>query len=67
MVAEGGEPDVVVPEGCSPEHERRRRGSATVKKTDSGLSSLQGRRKARGSSGVRGRGTVRVGGAQGFI
>jgi hypothetical protein len=41
-VVEGGEPDEAVPEGCSPEHERRRRGGAMAMKTGGGLSSLQG-------------------------
>jgi hypothetical protein len=36
----GGEPDEVVLEGCSPEHEQRWRGGATAKKTSGGLSSL---------------------------
>jgi hypothetical protein len=44
-----GEPNEAVPEGCSLEHERRRRGGAMAKKTGGGLSSLRGRRKARGS------------------
>jgi hypothetical protein len=49
-----GEPDEAVPEGFSPEHERQRRGGAMAKKTGGGLSSLRGRRKARGSEGERG-------------
>jgi hypothetical protein len=56
---EGAELYEAVLEGCSPKHERWRRGGAMAKKTGGGLSSLQGRRKARGSSGVRGRGAVR--------
>jgi hypothetical protein len=52
---EEDEPDEAGPEGCSPEHERRRRGSATEVKKGGGLSSMQGRRKARRSSEERGK------------
>jgi hypothetical protein len=45
-VVEEDEPDKVVLEGCSLEHERRRRGCTTEVKNDGGLSSAQGRRKA---------------------
>jgi hypothetical protein len=38
-VVEEDEPDKAVPEGFSPEHERRWRGSATEAKNGSGLSS----------------------------
>jgi hypothetical protein len=62
----GDESDEAVPEGCSLKHERRRRGSATVKKTSDSLSSLRGRSKARGISGARGSGSVRARGAQGL-
>jgi hypothetical protein len=37
---EENKPDEGVPEYCSPEHERRRRGSATGVKNDDGLSSM---------------------------
>jgi hypothetical protein len=66
-VVKGGEPDEAMSEGCSPKHERRWRGGATTKKTVGGVSSLRGQRKARGSSGAKGRGAVRAGGARGFI
>jgi hypothetical protein len=52
---EEDEPDEAVPEGCSPEHERRQRGDATEVKNSSGLSSARGRRKVRGSSRERGK------------
>jgi hypothetical protein len=58
------EEDEPVPEGCLPEHERRQRGGATEAKNDGGLSSSQGRRKARGSSRERGKGVVRAWGAR---
>jgi hypothetical protein len=38
VVAEEDEPDEVVPEGCSMEHERRRRGSEMEVKNGGGLS-----------------------------
>jgi hypothetical protein len=38
VVAEEDEPDDVVPEGCSTEHERRRRGSEMEVKNGGGLS-----------------------------
>jgi hypothetical protein len=53
-VVERCEPDEAVPEGCSLEHEWRQRGGVMVKKTGSGLSSLRGQRKVRGSKGERG-------------
>jgi hypothetical protein len=43
---EADELDEVVPEGCSLEHERRRRGDTTEVKNGGGLSSMRGRRKA---------------------
>jgi hypothetical protein len=52
------EEDEAVTEGCSPEHERRQRGGATEEKIGGSLSS------ARGSSGERGKGAVRAGGAR---
>jgi hypothetical protein len=55
MVVEEDEPDEAVPLGCSSEHERRRRGGVTEAKNGGGLSSTRGRRKARGSSGERGK------------
>jgi hypothetical protein len=55
VAVEEGEPDEAVSEGCSLEHERWRRGSAMAKKTGSGLSSQQERRKAQGCSGARGK------------
>jgi hypothetical protein len=61
---EEDEPDEAVPEGCSQEHERLRRGDATEAKNNDGLSSAWGRRKARGSSGERGKGMVRAEGAR---
>jgi hypothetical protein len=39
MTVEEDEPDEMVPEGCSPEHERRRRGGATEVKNGDDLSS----------------------------
>jgi hypothetical protein len=42
VVVEGGKPDEAVPEGCSLEHERWRRGGVIVKKTGGGLKSPQG-------------------------
>jgi hypothetical protein len=54
-VVEEDESDVAVPEGCSPEHERRRRGSATEEKNGGSLSSSRGRRKERGTSGEKGK------------
>jgi hypothetical protein len=55
MAVEENEPDEAVPEGCSPEHEWRRRGDAMEVKNGSGLSSAGGRRKVRGSSRERGK------------
>jgi hypothetical protein len=52
---EEDEPDEAVPEGCSPEHEWWQRGGAIEVKNCGGLSSTQGRRKVRGSSGERGK------------
>jgi hypothetical protein len=49
------EEDEAVPEGCSPEHERRWRGGVTEAKNDDDLSSAWGQRKARGSLGERGK------------
>jgi hypothetical protein len=49
------EEDEAVLEGCSPEHEQRQRGSAIEAKNGDGLSLVRGRRKARGSSGERGK------------
>jgi hypothetical protein len=49
------EEDEAVPKGCSLEHEQRRRGDAMEAKNGDGLSSARGRRKARGSSGERGK------------
>jgi hypothetical protein len=54
-VAEEDELDEVVPEGCSPEHELQRRGGAMEAKNGGGLSLPRGRRKARCSSGERGK------------
>jgi hypothetical protein len=39
---EEDEPDEVVPEGCSPEHERWQRGGTMEVKNDGGLSSARG-------------------------
>jgi hypothetical protein len=39
---EEDEPDEAMPEGCSPEHERQRRGGTTDAKNGGGLSSAQG-------------------------
>jgi hypothetical protein len=39
MVVEEDEPVEAMPEGCSPEHERQRRGDATEAKNGGGLSS----------------------------
>jgi hypothetical protein len=47
--------DEVVPEGCSPEHERQQRGDATEAKNGDALSSARGRRKAQERSGERGK------------
>jgi hypothetical protein len=52
---EEDEPDEAVPEGCSPEHEWRWRGGAMEAKNGGGLSMARGRRKARRSSGERGK------------
>jgi hypothetical protein len=52
---EEDEPDEAVPAGCSLEHERRQRADATEAKNGGGLSSARVRRKARGSSGERGK------------
>jgi hypothetical protein len=49
------EEDEAVSEGCSSEHERRRRGGAMEPKNGGGLSSMRERRKARRSSGERGK------------
>jgi hypothetical protein len=54
VTVEEDEPDEAVLEGCSPEHERRQRGSATEVKNGDGLSSAQVQRKVRGSSAKRG-------------
>jgi hypothetical protein len=48
---EEDELDDAVPEGCSPEHERWRRGGATEAKNGSGLRSSQGRRRREGARG----------------
>jgi hypothetical protein len=42
VAVEEDEPDEVVPEGCSPEHERRQRGGTTEAKSGGGLSSVRG-------------------------
>jgi hypothetical protein len=55
VTVEEDEPDGAVPEGCSPEHERRRRGSAAEAKNGGGLSSMRGQRKARGRWGEKGK------------
>jgi hypothetical protein len=39
---EEDEPDEAMPEGCSPEHERQRRGDTTDAKNGGGLSSARG-------------------------
>jgi hypothetical protein len=44
-VAEEDKPDEAVLEGCSPKHERRRRGGVTEVKNGGDLSSTQGQRK----------------------
>jgi hypothetical protein len=41
-MVEEDEPDEVVPEGFSPEHERWQRGGVTEAKNDGGLSSSRG-------------------------
>jgi hypothetical protein len=45
-VVEEDELDEAVPEGCSLEHERRRRGDGMEVKNSYGLSSTRGRRRA---------------------
>jgi hypothetical protein len=56
--------DKAVPEGCSLEHKRWQRGGTMEAKVSGSLSLARGRRKAQGSSGERGKGVVRVGGAR---
>jgi hypothetical protein len=46
VMVEEDEPEEVVPEGCLPEHERRRRGGVIEAKNGGSLSSSRGRRKA---------------------
>jgi hypothetical protein len=58
----GGRADEAVLEGCSQEHVPWRRRGAMEAKIRGGLSSTRVRRKARGSSGERGKGAVRAGG-----
>jgi hypothetical protein len=48
------EGDEVGQRGCSPEHGRWQRGTATVMKSGGGLSSMREQRRARGSSGEKG-------------
>jgi hypothetical protein len=63
VAVEEDELDEAVLEGCSLEHERRRRGDEMEAKNNNGLSSVRGRSKAQWSSGERGQRAVRAGGA----
>jgi hypothetical protein len=66
-MVEDDEPDEAAPEGCSLEHERRRRCGATEAKNGGSLSSLRGRRRVPRSSGERGKELVRPGGSHSLL
>jgi hypothetical protein len=61
VVAEGDEGDEDMLEGCSPEHERRRRGSATVAEEGGRSFTSRGRYSRGERSKARRRGVVKAG------
>jgi hypothetical protein len=58
VAVEEDEPDEAMPEGCSPGHERRRRGGAMEAKNGDGLSSARGSLGERRKGGGEGRGCL---------